>query len=179
MKLEIVPITLRDANAYVAQHHRHHKPVAGHEAGRGGALTESIIKPKRPVGPGWRQIRGVPLPIDGEGYPYEVWAHDAHGLGVISAVEVAAEKVGMQPLGPAFHISVSAFGSRCSSADALWVLGQFDLVDAREDNHVPNGKVRNFWRYVADHLSGYECGCVGAEPAMREDKGDFVWRGIS
>lgn len=29
MRLEIVPITLREANAYVAQHHRHHQPAAG------------------------------------------------------------------------------------------------------------------------------------------------------
>jgi hypothetical protein len=29
---------------------------------------------------------------------------------------------------------------------------------------------------VADHLSGYECPCQETEPAIREDKGDFVWR---
>lgn len=142
-------------------------------------MIESIIKPRRPSGPGWRQIKGVALPLDDEGYPYEVWAHDANGLGVISAVEVAAEKVGVAPLGPAYHLSISAFGQRCSSADALWVLAQFDLTDAKEDNHVPSGKVRNFWRYVADRLSGYECGCVEEEPAVREDKGDFVWRGVT
>lgn len=145
--------------------------------------TITIIGPKRPTTPGWRQItdRAVlrQLPVDAAGYPYEVWAHDTHGLGVISAVEVAAEHVGQAPLGPAYHLSVSAFGQRCSSGDALWVLGQFDLIDAKEDNHVPNGKVRNFWRYVADHLSGHQCGCVDAEPAMREDRGDYVWRGVS
>jgi hypothetical protein len=46
-------------------------------------------------------------------------------------------------------------------------------------NHVPSGRVRNFWRPVADHLSGYECPCVADEPAIREDKGDYVWRGIT
>lgn len=30
MKLKIIPLELRDANAYVAEHHRHHKPVVGH-----------------------------------------------------------------------------------------------------------------------------------------------------
>lgn len=141
-------------------------------------MIESVIKPKRPTGPGWRQIKDVPLPLlEAGGYPFEVWAHDANGLGVISCVEVAAEKPGMQPLGPAYHLSVSAFGERCSSADALWVLAQFDLVDALEDNHVPNGKVRNFWRYVADNLAGIQCACVNEEPAIREDKGDYVWRG--
>ncbi len=29
--LKAVPVTLREANAYVKEHHRHHKPVAGHK----------------------------------------------------------------------------------------------------------------------------------------------------
>jgi hypothetical protein len=29
MKLELVPITLRDASTFVGQHHRHHKPPVG------------------------------------------------------------------------------------------------------------------------------------------------------
>lgn len=140
-------------------------------------MIESIIKPKRPHGPGWRQIKGVALPIDANGYPYEIWAHDGNGLGVISTVEVASEAPGVEPLGPAYHVSVSAFGQRCTSADAVWMLGQFDLTDAQEDNHVPNGRVRNFWRYVSDGLSGHVCACVDVEPAIREDKGDYVWRG--
>ena len=28
--LELIPMTLREANAFVEQHHRHHKPVVGH-----------------------------------------------------------------------------------------------------------------------------------------------------
>jgi hypothetical protein len=31
MKLEIVHVKLADANAFVARHHRHHKPVPGHK----------------------------------------------------------------------------------------------------------------------------------------------------
>ena len=30
MKLKIIPLELKDANAYVAEYHRHHKPVVGH-----------------------------------------------------------------------------------------------------------------------------------------------------
>lgn len=71
------------------------------------------------------------------------------------------------------------FWGRCTSADALWVLAEFDLLDAKEDNHVPGGKVRNWWRPVADHLSGYECPCTDEEPAVRENKGDYVWRGVT
>ncbi len=29
--LELAPITLRDANAFVLEHHRHHKPSVGHK----------------------------------------------------------------------------------------------------------------------------------------------------
>lgn len=31
MKLDIVPISLKESNAFVEQHHRHHKPVIGHK----------------------------------------------------------------------------------------------------------------------------------------------------
>lgn len=31
MSLEVVPMTLKEANAYVEQHHRHHGPVVGHK----------------------------------------------------------------------------------------------------------------------------------------------------
>lgn len=142
-------------------------------------MLESVIKPKQPTGAGWHQVKGVVLPLAGEGFPYAAWEHAASGLFAISAVEVATEKVGVPALGPAYHLSISLNGRRCSSADAAWVLGQFDLTDALEDNHVPSGKVRNFWRYVAEGLSGMECPCTDEEPAIREDKGDFVWRGIS
>ena len=30
-RIEIVPISLEEANAFVAKHHRHHKPVTGHK----------------------------------------------------------------------------------------------------------------------------------------------------
>ena len=29
--MRLVPVSLRDANAFVAEHHRHHKPVVGHK----------------------------------------------------------------------------------------------------------------------------------------------------
>lgn len=144
-------------------------------------MVESIIKPKRPTGPGWTQDRPPPAVLN-LGYPIEVWWHGANCLQAFSAVEVAHDP-GQPSLGPEYHLSISRENHqgkvRCSSADALWVLAQFDLIDAKEDNHVPNGIVRNFWRPVADNLSGYECPCVGDEPAMREDKGDFIWRGVS
>ena len=41
--LEIVPMTLREANAYVEQHHRHHGPVAGQKYSIGLSDGEKIV----------------------------------------------------------------------------------------------------------------------------------------
>jgi len=140
----------------------------------------NLINPKHPGGPGW--VRLPPPPQWATmGYPGETWMHQHYNLCVITAVEVAKD-ADQVDRGPEYHISISLQRhvgqvERCTSADALWVLGQFDLVDAEEDNHVPSGRVRNVWRPVADRLVGLECACKDDEPAMREDKGDYVWRG--
>ena len=140
-------------------------------------MSESIVKPKRPVVRGWRRARGwnCPEELAVLGYPVEAWEHPSSGLFALSAVEVAHDP-GAPSLGPEYHLSVSYSGERCTSADAAWALACFNLQDAKEDNHVPFGKVRNFWRPVADNLSGYECPCVDDEPAIRENRGDYVWR---
>lgn len=143
-------------------------------------MTESIIKPKWPDTPGWRIAAWwrCPPQLAELGYPVEAWEHPATGIFALSAVEVADAQPGHMHVGPEYHLSISRNGARIKSIDAKWVLGQFEMTDAKEDNHVPGGFVRNFWRPVADNLSGYECPCVDDEPAMREDKGDFVWRGL-
>lgn len=116
------------------------------------------------------------------GYEGECWFHRASCLYVISAVEVAAPEGGISK-GPEYHLSISHQTmdgpDRCTSADALFVLAAFDLLEAEEDNHVPNGRGRNFWRPVADGLVGLECACKADEPAIVEDKGDYVWRGVT
>lgn len=43
MSLEIVPMTLKEANAFVAQHHRHHKPTVGHKFSIGCSDGEEIV----------------------------------------------------------------------------------------------------------------------------------------
>ena len=43
MKLRSVPLPLDEANAFVAQYHRHHKPVIGHKFSIGAALGERIV----------------------------------------------------------------------------------------------------------------------------------------
>lgn len=143
-------------------------------------MTDAVIQPKRPIVQNWRRATWWECPpqLAELGYPVEAWEHPSSGLFCLSALEVASEP-GKPALGPEYHLSVSMNGQRCTAADALFVLASFGLEDAKEDNHVPSGKVRNFWRPVADRLSGYECPCVDEEPAIREDRGDYVWRGVS
>lgn len=136
-----------------------------------------IIKPLRPPAH-WRQWP-THAPLAREGYPCESWYYPERMIRVISAVEVAVDKDGSSN-GPEYHISISrlegAQPARVNTFDAKWVLRQFGLEGAEEDNHVPHGIARNFWRPVAESLVGKECACKADEPAIVEDKGDFVWR---
>ncbi len=43
MKLELVAISLNEANAFVAQHHRHHRPVVGHKFSLGAVFGGVIV----------------------------------------------------------------------------------------------------------------------------------------
>lgn len=43
MNLELVPMTLKEANAFTEQHHRHHKPVTGHKFSIGVSNGEEIV----------------------------------------------------------------------------------------------------------------------------------------
>jgi hypothetical protein len=140
----------------------------------------SLIRPKHPIALGWsRDYTWTPPPqLVALGFPVVAWRHDSSGLFCLSAVEVAQEP-GKPDLGAEYHLSISLNGQRCDSADAVFALAAFGLLDATEDNHVPSGRVRNFWRPVADRLSGFECPCTGHEPTIREDKGDYVWRGVT
>ena len=133
----------------------------------------SVLRPKRSSD--WQE-----LPCDKHfrmGYPSRSFLHKS-GLMAISAVEVIND--GKIDKGPEYHISISRHSAagpcRCDSQAAKWVLRQFGMDGAEEDNHAPHGIVRNFWRPVATSLIGLECECKAEEPAIREDKGDFTWR---
>jgi hypothetical protein len=143
-------------------------------------MTESIIKPLHPTGPGWKR---APNKIPSH-YALSTWAHE-QGFLVMSAVEVVTES-GKTSNGPEYHISISKWvppfdhPRRASSTDAVWILSQFaDPARFEEDNHVPGGAARHFWSPVAEKLIGLECACKGDEPVVREDKGDFIWRGVT
>lgn len=42
-KLILIPVSLKEANAFVAEHHRHHKPVVGHKFSIGCMVNEKLI----------------------------------------------------------------------------------------------------------------------------------------
>lgn len=42
-KLTLVPITQREANAFVTAHHRHHRPSRGHLFAIGAAMADTIV----------------------------------------------------------------------------------------------------------------------------------------
>jgi len=43
MKLTAYPLELAEANAFVAEHHRHHRPVIGHKFSIGAAVGDKIV----------------------------------------------------------------------------------------------------------------------------------------
>ncbi|HNP65945.1 MAG TPA: hypothetical protein PKH39_18600 [Woeseiaceae bacterium] len=131
---------------------------------------EVIISPKRPPPhrKDWRLYdRGRVL-----GYPAEKYL-SKYGHVVITAVEVA-EDDHRESVGPEFHISVTKFGERLPADEIPQILKLFDMEGADEDNHVPGGKARNFWKPVAEKFSGFVCPCKQNEPAVIES--DYVWR---
>lgn len=42
-RLALCPLDLAEANAFVAEHHRHHKPVVGHKFSLGAVAAEKIV----------------------------------------------------------------------------------------------------------------------------------------
>lgn len=156
-------------------------------------MIESVIKPLRPQVQG--RARWFEEPFSKADlaklrrnsavgvYPLERWLEYGSDVVVLSAVEVAVDKDGSSN-GPEYHLSVSRTTwpngrytpTRVDTNLAKWVLAEFGLDGAEEDNHVPHGVVRNFWRPVASGLIGKECKCKAEEVVIKEMKGDFIWR---
>lgn len=143
-----------------------------------GTEVISIVQTLKPKGEGWIELpapRVGPLELS---IAVTAWIH-ANGFLVLSAVEKASDPDGIDR-GPEYHLSfskdVGGRKVRVDSIEAKWLLEQFDLHGAEEDNHVPHGIVRNFWRPVRDDMVGLECACKDEEPVIRENKGDYIWR---
>jgi hypothetical protein len=142
--------------------------------------VQSIVKVLRPKGHDWHEEDCSMQRMACGGFPMRAFRHRS-GIYVLSAVEVTATE-GKVSKRPEYHISISRHlksgrMTRVDGNEAKWVLKQFGLEGAEEDNHVPNGRVRNWWRTVATPLIGLECECKESEPAIVEDRGDFIWRG--
>ncbi|ENV00921.1 hypothetical protein [Acinetobacter variabilis] len=136
-------------------------------------MISNVIKPKKPM-PGSRWVL-VHLDQDQHGNDRYYYTHP-EGFVAISALEVADGIIRREYI-PQYHLSISKDKKRrCSSQDAKFILKQFGLDDALEDNHVHSGFVRNFWLPVDENKQGRECECVADEVAIKEDKGDFIWR---
>ena len=43
MSLKIVPVELKEANVFISQHHRHHKPVKGHRFSIGVTKENNLV----------------------------------------------------------------------------------------------------------------------------------------
>jgi len=149
----------------------------------------------------WPIVDGVPLVVSIFRPPSEQWEQwpvsvagfevkpivaeryycESHRVQVITSLECVQPEDGT-PARVEYHLSVSAIdvdGSvmRADEQLAQWALRQFGFAGGLQDNHVPSGRVRNYWRPIADPLQGQECPCVDDEPAMIEMQGDYTWRG--
>lgn len=137
-------------------------------------LSQSIIQPKTPKGAGW--VEGPET--NNMGTPAKYWFYPSESFSVMSAVESLENNVDGE-LSPHYHVSISKNRGRCTRNESKFIMKAFDMRDSLEDNHVPNGFVRNFFLPVAEKYIGVECPCIEEETEVRENKGDFIWRGIN
>lgn len=144
--------------------------------------TPLIVKPLRPQGGGWAQWPWYQPAGYARPYAIERWYNRGQEVQAVSAIEVVKPE-GDAEARPEYHVSVSGLKHgadkiyRVSESRARWVLKEFGLEGWFEDNHVPGGLVRNYWRPVAEPHVGEVCACVAEEPTMREMNGDYIWRG--
>lgn len=144
-------------------------------------MIDDIIQPLAPSGPGWIGY-GDKRHVLGSVYPITSWEHPELHIFVLSAVEVATDSDQVSR-GPEYHISVSkqyqrGVATRCSQEEGQFVLRAFGELDGwEEDNHVPGGQVRNYWRAVAENMVGLECACKQTEAVVIE--GDYEHRPLA
>jgi hypothetical protein len=132
---------------------------------------ESIIKAKKPKSNNW--VMGHSK-ISIYGYDAIAYLYPEKKIYVISGVEVVKDNNDIE-IGPEYHISISMAGRRVSSNVAKWVCNEFDMIDSEEDNHGA-ARARHFWKPVAETFIGRECPCKETEPAIKLDKGDYIYR---
>lgn len=139
-----------------------------------------ILQPMRPGGSSsWVMWPLMNPEFVAEAYAAERWFNRAHEIQVISSIEGVRQDNGSKRF--EYHLSVTACTwpdfkvMRCNDQTARWAMVQFNFTDYVEDNHVPGGKTRNYWRPIAQNQDP-SCHCFETEPKIVEDKGDYIWR---
>lgn len=132
---------------------------------------EAPVPCKRPVSGAWRRVY-----VTGS---VELYDHALIPLRVLSSVDWVGETEGGN--GWEYHVSVSrrtkTFRQRVASDDVVkMALEAFGMTEAREDNHVPNGVVRNFWLPVDGRPPHCDCETTEAPHPMGDGTTSAVWR---
>jgi len=123
-------------------------------------------EPKRPRSGAWVRTGTHTY----KGGTAEIYDHPS-GMRVLSSVDWVS---GADGKGLEFHISISAMGGRANRDQVRQALADFGMRKGIEDNHVPNGKARNFWLPVDPAL---KAGCHCFETEEPHDEGDgYIWR---
>lgn len=121
------------------------------------ALRVENIKPKSGS---WKILGWEPY---GQGFKYQ----NVMGVIAISSIHLIDGK-------PQWHVSFSHQGQRIPQGWMESLLSQWGLQGWDEDNHVPNGKVRNYWKPV-QKTDPQVCPCkANEEPHLEE--GGYIWR---
>lgn len=102
------------------------------------------------------------------------WDKNAQGYFYLNLMDVIAISSIHEIKGkPQYHVSFSHAGQRIPQGWMEALLRQWDIANWEEDNHAPNGRVRNFWKPFDPEVK--ECACkIIEEP--HEEEGGYVWR---
>ena len=93
-------------------------------------LTTDHIQPRRPGGAGWARTENPAA-------AGETWANAAAGLLAVSDVVPGPP--------PAFRLTLTQVdGGRCTAAEVLLALFDFELLDAQEEDFAHSGAARVF-----------------------------------
>lgn len=131
--------------------------------------------PKRPWRSGWQRLPSLRDRIE-----LHRWWHARERLLVVSSAPVAEFRGELRPQWQvsASKVFVGGHERRPTDDEVAFVLREFRIVGAEEDNHMP-GLARHFWM-LCDLAPGDEMGCEckeGEETVVEPD--GFKWQRTS
>lgn len=130
------------------------------------------MEAKKPISGNWKEYNSLVTELKKQHGCIDAVAYvNPLMIVVISSIEMVPDNNGT--LRPEYHISMSDNGQRIAASIVPTILKQFGATEKwDEDNHVPNGKVRNFWCPMNEIPD--PCPCKDNEKPTIE--GDYVWR---